>query len=55
MRIGLSPWKSDNEKLPFQATAGNWVFFWIYVLRTPRVVGTQTVLAMTTIGLDGVE
>lgn len=55
MRIGRSPWVTDNEKLPFQAQAGNWVFFWIYVLRTPRVVGTQTLLPMTTIGLDGVE
>jgi hypothetical protein len=55
MRIGLSPWKMDNDRVPFQADAGNWVFFWIYVLRTPRVIGTQTLIPMQTIGLDGVE
>ena len=52
-----------RPKQPFQAQAGNWVFFWMHIrfaardpiTRRHRVVGTHTHLAMHTLGLDGVE
>ncbi|MBB3980141.1 hypothetical protein GGQ64_005388 [Rhizobium azooxidifex] len=50
------PWPvQPGEELPYQAPAGNWIFFWIYVRRTSRVLGTRTFIPMTTLGLDGVE
>lgn len=48
----LNPWREDT---PFQAEAGNWVFFYIYLRRTSRVLGTRAYIPMHTLGMDGVE
>lgn len=49
------PWP-EKARTPYQASAGNWVFFWIHwrhdATKSPF---RNTFQAMTTLGLDGVE
>lgn len=49
------PWPEKNQT-PFQASAGNWVFFWIHWRHNAKKsIFRNSYQSMTTIGLDGVE
>lgn len=55
----MTPWywsriRFIRTDIPFQALAGNWVFFWVS-RRCNHPVFPQTRFPMTTIGLDGID